>query len=100
MPIQAEGQILADGEMREEATVLWHVADAPPMRGHPGAAAHRGLTDRDRAGVGCIEATDQAQDRGLAAPRRPDDGDRLPVVDPEVEALEDANGAEGLRDAI
>ena len=47
-------------------------------------------------GIGLLEARDQAQQRGLAAARRPDDRQRGAGLDAEVESVEDRDGPEPL----
>src|SRR6185503_19043442 len=44
--------------------------------------------DRDRPAIRCKQSGDDAQQRRLAAPVRPDEGDDLPRLDAEVDAAE------------
>jgi hypothetical protein len=59
---EPEADVLGDGEVREERVVLEDHADAAPLRRHPGAAVgDRAVGDADLAGVGGLEAGDQAE---------------------------------------
>ena len=62
--------------MREERPFLRHVADLPALgRYIPRAGpVDDPVTDRDRAGVSPLEASQQPEQGGLAAARRPEDG--------------------------
>ena len=62
------GDVLSDGEVREQRAVLRDVSDAAPMRCHRALrACHLSTGDGDRSGVGGFEAGDEPQQRGLAA---------------------------------
>jgi len=64
---EAEGDVLAHGEVGEEGTVLRHVSHLAFVRRHPRTVAcHRGAVEGDAARVGMFEACDQAQQGGLA----------------------------------
>ena len=54
----------------------------------------------DRAGGRLLEAGDHAQHGGLAAARRPEEGDELAGADIEVEVLHDGGCAEGFLDVL
>ena len=70
----------ADGEVREQRAVLEDHADAPALGLYPDAVARDGAAaDGDRAGVGDLEAGDDAQQRGLARSARSEQRDQLTV---------------------
>ena len=52
--------------------------------------------DQHLAGGDVLEAGDEAQKRRLAATRRPDEHRELAVLDVEIDAVDDADGAERL----
>ena len=53
--------------------------------------------ERERAGVGAVEACEQAQQRALAAAGRPDQADEFAVVDRHVEMVERQHRLAGHR---
>src|SRR5262245_1809275 len=62
-------QVLADGEVREEAGLLEHVAEPPPVRRHEDATGRvdqRLSGDLDPGALGAYEAGDHVHDRRLA----------------------------------
>ncbi len=68
--VQPEGDVVGDGEMREQGVVLEHHADAALLRGHGQVARRDHLAgDADLAARHRLEAGDAAQDGGLAAAR-------------------------------
>ena len=72
---QSVRDVLPDGQVREKRTVLRDVADTPAMRCHrTSRARHLSSGDGDRSPVGCLEPGDEAQQRGLAAARRSENG--------------------------
>ncbi|ELS27672.1 hypothetical protein ppKF707_3599 [Metapseudomonas furukawaii] len=52
----------------------------------------------DAAGIRRFQAGDDAQQAGLAAPGRAEEGHELAAVDIQVDVVERAEGAEGLAD--
>ena len=76
------------------------------MEDHRDAALDRGdivdpLTiDRKLAIGDVLEPGDEAQERGLAAPRWADENRELAVLDREIDALDDIDLAEGLADSL
>src|SRR3954469_24409583 len=87
---RAKGDVLPDGEMREEGVLLEDVADAPLLRRQrdPPVEPHV-VSERDPSGRGPNEAGDRAQDRRLAGAGRA--GERDGARD--VEAQVDVEGA-------
>src|ERR1017187_41595 len=71
---QAEGDVVEHAQEREKRITLKHGVDVAPMRRHP---AHVDVVEQDLARSGQLEAGDQAQRRGLAAARRPEQGEKL-----------------------
>src|SRR5690606_34067291 len=72
-------------ELEDEPDVL-----APPLR--EGALAHRGdlcVADEDLPSGRSVDAGDQVQERRLPGARRAHEGDELPLLDLEGEAVED-----------
>jgi hypothetical protein len=102
--LQPEGDVLEDGPVGERAVLLEDHSAVVTRSVHP-LAPHQHLARRRGVDVG--EALDEVEDRRLAAARRTDDGDELPVVgdvlDLEGEILDRGelrglSGVEGLRD--
>src|SRR5207302_7683963 len=80
--VAAEGDILGD-RAREEEAVLGHVAQNEAQRA-VWEPRHVAVADEDRSGRRLPEPRQEEPEGGLAAPRRPDDGDRLPRPDAEA----------------
>ena len=74
--VEAEADIVGDGEPGQEARLLEHDADGG-MRLGDGLAV-----EADRAGARPVEAGDEAQQRGLAAARAADERDDLALAAP------------------
>src|SRR5262249_57210866 len=66
------GDVLAHGNVREEADLLDHVADASPQLGGV-EAAYAAPVDRDVALVEVDQPVDELQRRRLAGPGGPDE---------------------------
>ena len=97
---QAEGDVAGDVEVGEERVILEDHADAPPLRRQAEAGTGDGLAgDLDRAGVGRLEAGDQAQHRRLAAAARPKQRQQLSPRQRQVDAVDGPDLAEALDDA-
>jgi hypothetical protein len=94
---QTEGHVLEHGHVREDRVVLEHHGEAAPARRK---AAHVVAADHDAAGILPLEACDDAQKRGLAAARRPQQGDELAVADVQRDLLKGPEGAELLDDPV
>jgi hypothetical protein len=76
--LQAEGDVLADGHVGKERVALEDGVDGPLEGGRP---AHGSAMNEDFAAGGQFEARDHAQRGRLAAARRPQHGEELPVPD-------------------
>ena len=99
-PVEPEGDVRPHVEMREQRPVLEDEADAAPFRRRPVAlAGDAPPTDLDGSGVGAFEPGDHAEGRGLAAAARAEQRHDLAVPDVEIERVDGAHAAEGLRDA-
>jgi len=73
-PGEAEPDVRRDGEVREQAAFLRHVADAATLSGHVRAGpVDDGAAEGYRAAVGVLEADDDPQQGCLAAARRAQD---------------------------
>ena len=71
-----------------------------PQLGGPGAD-HLGPVNGDRPGGGRHKAIQGPQERGLTRPRKPDDHNKLTVVDPEVHVAQCLDAAPvGHRDVV
>ena len=93
---QAEGDVVEHGQVREQRVVLEDHAEP--------AALGRQVIDRasiepDLAARGRKQPGQQVQRGGLAAARRPQEGDELAAVYVERELVEHRAGAEALRQA-
>ena len=84
--LQAEGDVLGDGQIGEERVGLEHHADVALVGAEHGDVA---AVDPDLAGARRFEAGDHAQRRRLAAAARPEERDELAAGDGEVEVAND-----------
>jgi hypothetical protein len=94
--LEREGDVLANRQVREQGVALEHHAD--------GTAACRRVgyvdsTDLHAAAIGPLQAGDATQQRRLAAARRTEQRDELPVADVERDMVQGRHPAEGLGDA-
>ena len=80
---QAEGDVLEHRQVGIERVVLEHHRDVAVARAQ---VVDDLAADLDRAAVGLLEAGDGAQQRALAATRRPDEHGELARRDVEVDA--------------
>jgi hypothetical protein len=90
------GDVLADGEMREERERLEHHAEVALVGRHAG---YVGAPDEDLPCRRRLEPRDQAQQRGLAAARRAEQADEAPARDVQRHAVDGGDAAEALGDA-
>ena len=89
-PRQAEDDVVRHAEMREERAFLGDVADLSPLRrGVLPGAADDPSGDPDRAGIGVLEAAEEAKQGRLAAARAAEDRDQPAGWDVEGDAAED-----------
>ena len=78
---EPEADVLGDGEVREERTLLRHVADAPAVRRDVvPSVVERLAVERDAPAVRLVEAGDEAEQRGLAGSGRSQHGGERPPV--------------------
>ena len=99
-PRQAVGDVAGDAHVREEGRVLEDHADAAPLGRDEGRRAGEDpVVDADLAGVGALQAGDAAQEGGLAAAARTEQGDQPARRHRQVDAPQHLGGAEGLREA-
>ena len=86
---QPERDVRGDVEVGEQRMLLEHQADAAVLRWQrAGGSVDRPAGQLDRAGVGSLEAGDDAQQRRLPAARRAEQGGQRAVRDVEVDAVE------------
>ena len=81
--------------MGVERVVLEHHRDVALFGRH---VVDDAVADADFTAGDVLQAGDHAQQRGLAAARRPNQHDELAVVDGDVDAVNDVRGAERLFD--
>ena len=98
---EAERDVLGDCQMREQRTLLGDVSDRSLVGRDVQAVGGRdhAAVDRDRPTVGRDEADDQAQQRGLAAPRCAENRGQRSLRDDEVDLLQHGASPVGLREA-
>jgi hypothetical protein len=90
---QAEGDVLEHRHVAEQRVVLEHEADVPFAR----APRQRILAiEGNLAGIGPVEAGDDAQQRGLAGTGRTEQRQQLAIVDLEIDAIEGFEATELL----
>ena len=98
---QAEGDVVEDGEVREQREVLEHEPDAALLGRHE-AVGPRDLliVDQHAAAGGPLHAGGDAKQSGLAAARRPEQADDLARRDVEAHMIEREPLAEAARDVL
>jgi hypothetical protein len=92
-----EGHIIEHGHVRVERVILEHHGDVAFLRRH---LVDHAPADFDLAARDFLQARDHAQQRRLAATRRPDQHAEFAVRDRDVHAVDDAGGAERLEHAF
>ena len=99
---QAEGDVLGDGQMREERTFLGDVADRPLVGCdvHPAGVGDDAPVDRDRASVGRDEPDDQTQQGRLAAARGAQDRRQRSLRERRDRRREDGSRPVGLGQVV
>ena len=98
---QAEGDIVEDGEVREQREVLEHEPDATLLGRHEAVGPrHLLIVDQHAASGGPFHAGGDAKERGLAAARRPEQADDLARRDVEADMIEREPLAEAARDVL
>ena len=96
---QAEGDVLEDRHVRPHCIVLEHHAHASQLGHHHGIGRRQQLASyTDAAAIGPQEARQHAQHGGLAAARRAQKGDELPLVDAQRDVAQGLEAAEALVD--
>ncbi|EAR50929.1 hypothetical protein OG2516_13691 [Oceanicola granulosus HTCC2516] len=94
--LHREAHVAGDRHVRVERVGLEHHRDVAVARGD---VVHPPPADGELARTDRLEAGDHAQQGGLAAARRPDQHDELPVRHLEVDVAQHLGAAVGLRDA-
>ena len=97
---QAEHDVPAHRQVREQRVLLEHETHVALL----GVGAARSVldepaTDSDLAAIGGVEPGDDAQQRRLATPARPDEREQLAVGDVEIDIDQGARRSERLGDA-
>ncbi len=95
--LQAVADVFADRHVRPQCVVLEHHADATLVRRHLVDAP---IVEADLAFVRRVEAGDQAQQRGLAAARRAEEGEQFPFLDRQRHVIGRRHRAEALGDVL
>ena len=93
---EAEGDVVADGQVGEEGVALEDGVDLALVGRQVGDVA---AVEEDAAGVGLLEAGGQAQHGRLAAAARAEEGEELALPEPEGDVVDGPDGAEPLGDA-
>ena len=90
---EAEGDVLGDGQMREQRALLRDVADRALVGRDvaPARGGHHASADRRSFPVGRDEPDDQAQQRRLAAAGGAEDRRQRSLRDDEVDVGEDGS---------
>ena len=92
---QPEGDVPGDRQVRVQRVVLEHHGDVAVLRLDPGDVA---AADPDAAAGDVLQPGDHAQQRGLAAARRPDHHGEPAVGHRQVDAVDHLVGVERLAD--
>ncbi len=93
--LQAVRHVVEHGHVRIQRVVLEHHGDVALGRLQ---FVDHAIADPDLAAGDRLQAGHHAQQRGLAAARRPDDDDELPVADLHVDAVHDLQAGVVLLD--
>ena len=89
--LEAEGDIVLDGEMRKQRVALEHHVDRPPIGRH---LREIDAVEQDAAGIRLVEAGDHAQQGRLAAAGRTQQRKELALVDVERQLVDGGEAAE------
>ena len=92
--------ILGDGQVRAEREFLEDAADAELLRESHAGSSLLAAVDGDPAAVGAKRAGEDVHQRRLAGAVVADEPDAFAGVDREIDAVERADGAEMLFDAV
>ena len=95
--LQPVGDISPDAHVREQRVGLEHQDDGPLVGRRAGNVAP---VEHDAAFAGRLETGQHAQQRGLAASRRTEQGEELVLADVEADAVDRRHPAEILRNAV
>ena len=95
--LQPERHVVVDRHVRVQRIRLEHHGAAALCGRH---GIHVDLIDPDVTRTGRLQACYDAQQRGFAATRRPDEHHKLTVRDAQVDAVQDGGLVEGLDDAV
>ena len=95
--LQPVGDVAAHAHVREEGVGLEHQVERPPVRRD---RRDVDAVEQDAARVRRLEAGEQAQERGLAAAGRAEEGEELVLADVERHGLDGGRAPETLRDAV
>ena len=83
--------------MREQEKILEHHAEVAGVGRLPGDLA---AVDQHPAGIRDLEAGQDPEHGGLARARRPEQGEELGLLDPEIERADRLDPAEALGDRV
>ncbi len=95
--LEREGDVVAHAHMRIERIGLEHHRQPPLRRAD---LRHVLAVDEHLARGHILQSRDETQKRGLAAARGTDEDGELAVLDVEIDAVDDIDGAEGLSDLL
>ena len=94
---QREGDVVANRQVRIEPVALKHHGDAARARRH---VVDDVAVDQELAGRGLLQARDDAQERRLAAARRPEQHHELAVAHLQADAVDSHHVAELFSDLV
>jgi hypothetical protein len=83
--------------VREQQEVLEHHADPPPIGRQVGDIL---AADQDGAGIGLLQPGDDPKQGRLARAGGSEQGEELALLDPQIDPVDRADGAEGLSDGL
>ena len=95
--LEAEGDIVLDGQVREQRIGLEHHVGRPPIGRH---AREILAVEQDVAGIRPLETGDHPQQRGLAAPGRSEQREELAGINVERQPIDGGESAEALGQTI
>ncbi len=95
--LEAEGDVLGNAHMAEQGIVLKYEADPAITGSQPGGID---AIQTDTAAVGLFQSGQDAQQRRLAGPGRPQQRHQLSLVHPQRDPIKGREGAEMLGDVL
>jgi hypothetical protein len=95
--MRADQNVVQNGHRPEELDVLERARDAAPDHAVRRRSQQALAGERERAGIGLVQARDDVEQRRLAGPVRPDQADDLPLLYVQRDVVDGDDAAEPPR---